>query len=192
MLTPRRLLVTDGSPPALAALTLQERADQTILWATPALSAAQRSAIERQAAHFGVDRVVGPGLEPASDRAPASPRTIAEGRMLFDALLAAWQCRCGRIIWPCQAGHDLDRIAQVQEIVLCVGHVARLDPAWRTVGPEIRTPLLDCTDEQVADLIASGGGGMALAWWCEGPAAAPCGGCGACRRWSAVNRLAAA
>ncbi len=192
MLTPRRLLITDGSPAALAALTLQDRPDQTVLWAAPSLAPPALGVVQRQAAHFGVDHLVGPGLDAGRTPPPSGPRAIGEGRLLLDALLASSQWRCGRIIWPCQGGRDLDRIAEVQEIVACISHIARLDTAWRAVGPEIRTPLLDCTDEQIMDLIGASGVGLSLSWWCEGQGTSPCGGCGPCRRWQAVSRLAAA
>ncbi len=198
MLPPRRLLIADGSPASLAALTLQERPDQTILW-VPALAQAARprplAATRRQAAHFGTDRVVGPGSADNGDSSllfHSAESALTMGRLLLDALSAAAEWRCGRVIWPCQAGRDLDRIAAVHEVVGCVGQLARMDPIWRGMLPEIRTPLLDCTDEQVADLIRASGAPIALCWWCQAEEASPCGDCESCHRWRAAHQLLAA
>jgi len=194
MLTPRRLLITDGSPEALAALTLQDRPDQTILW-VPELEQAGASrrmaAVKRQAEHFRTDRVIGPGANATTSESASRPallhRVLADAKMLIEALIAASESRCGRVIWPCQAGFDLDRMATVQEIVTCAAHLAQLDPSTRGFAPVVRTPLLDCTDEQVVDLIRSGGAPLALSWWCEHESAEPCGACESCGRWESAG-----
>lgn len=192
MLTPRRLLIADGSPAALAALSLQERPDQTMLW-VPALAPAARpsrlAATRRQAAHFGTDRVAGPGAAACGESWPECPSAegaLALGRLLLDALSAAAQWRCGRVIWPIQAGRDLDRIAAIHEVVTCVAQLARMDAIWRGLTPDIRTPLLDCTDEQVADLIRAAGAPLSLSAWCDEEGAQPCGHCQSCQRWQAA------
>lgn len=193
MLTPRRLIITDGSLPSLAALALQDRPDQAILWA-PELSRRtgprQLEAIARQAAHFRIDRTMGPGCAVALTTAetPLQVSALGDASLLIAALLAARETRCSRIVWPIQAGMDLDRMSVVHEVVMFVSHLADLDVASKHLSPEIRTPVLDCTDEQIIDLIGSSGVPTSLAWWCDRESPQPCGGCDSCRRWASAQR----
>ncbi len=195
MLTPRRLIITDGSLPALAALSLQNRPDQAVLW-VPELtdnSAPQRlAAIARQATHFRIDRTVGPGAARSATTGPSGRgvhHSALDGAgLLISALIAARDLRCSRVVWPCQAGVDLDRMAALHEVSMCVAHLADLDATTANPAPEIRTPVLDCTDEQIIDLISSSGVPTSLAWWCDHDLPRPCGGCDSCRRWDSVLR----
>lgn len=197
MLTPRRLIISDGSLPALAALALQDRPDQAVLW-VPAMGqvAAPRrlAAVARQAEHFGIDRPVGPGAvriaaEDGSGRSTAS--ALDEAGVLLAALSTARLLRCSRLVWPCQAGMDLDRMAVLHEVTMCAAHLADLDASPTRPAPEIRTPVLDCTDEQIVDLIAGSGVPTTLAWWCDHDTQRPCGGCDSCRRWESALRATA-
>lgn len=203
MLTPRRLIITDGSLPALAALSLQNRPDQAVLW-VPELadhSTPQRlAAIAHQATHFRIDRTVGPGAA-RSPVAKPSAKPSARGihhsaldgaGLLIAAVIAARELRCSRVVWPCQAGVDLDRMATLHEVSMCAAHLADLDATTTNPAPEIRTPVLDCTDEQIIDLISSSGVPTSLAWWCDHDLPRPCGGCDSCRRWDSVLRATAA
>ncbi len=195
MLTPRRLIITDGSLPSLAGLTLQDRPDQVILW-VPDLGfrAAPRrlEAIRRQAAHFHIDRIIGPGCIGSSAASePSAPAgALSDASLLISALLAARNSRCGRIIWPTQAGMDLDRMSRVHEVVMFVSHVSDLDLSSMHLSPEIRTPVLDCTDEQIIDLIGSSGVPISMAWWCDHESPESCGECDSCRRWDSARRSA--
>jgi len=193
MLTPRRLIITDGSLTALAALALQDRPDQTILWVPDLLDRAaprRLDAIKRQAAHFHIDSTIGPGAAVSSVAAdPLTPASaLSDASLLIAAVLAACKARCSRVIWPIQAGMDLDRMSIVQEVVMSVAHLADLDSAARRLSPEIRTPVLDCTDEQIIDLINSSSVPMALAWSCDRDSPQPCGCCDSCRRWAGAPR----
>jgi hypothetical protein len=198
MLTPRRLIISDGSPPALAALALQDRPDQAILWVpTIARPAAPRclTVIARQAAHFRIDRTMGPGASPSEQPAVRGNHDLTaleEAQVLIDAIITAVELQCSRVVWPCQAGLDLERMAKLHEVVMCAAHLASLDATSKNLAPDIRTPVLDCTDEQVVDLIVSSGASTSLAWRCDHDAPQPCGGCNSCRRWDAVLRATAA
>lgn len=193
MLTPRRLIITDGSPSSLAALALQDRPDQTILWVPQLLDRAaprRLDAIKRQAAHFHIDSTIGPGcaVSPVAVELHTPATALGYANLLIAALLAARTARCSRIIWPVQAGLDLDRLSIVHEVVMSIAHLADLDSAARHLSPEIRTPVLDCTDEQIIDLIHSSSVPMAMAWSCDHDSLHPCSACDSCRRWSSAPR----
>ncbi len=81
---------------------------------------------------------------------------LACSQALLQAASDAMARGCGRVIWPCAFGHDLDAVHEASERALAVGQLAALDGGTGVEGqaPAIETPFLDCTPEmllQIAD-----------------------------------------
>lgn len=173
-------------------------------------STARIEHLRRQARHFDIQRVHVVDLPqlPAqrsrrgvTEPSPAGPASLVRAQVLLTALAQSIDLNAVRLVWPVQHNGGFEFAARVTEQLVLLRQLAQIDleeaaqrgverpaAALSTDGslpapiPEIDTPLLDLTDQQVIEL----GGQMDvpwyLAWSCLLPQERPCRLCTACRR----------
>lgn len=149
----------------------------------------------RQAEHFQLHRLMirqSVVSEPsASGKAPELAQAhepFARGTMLLAAVAEAQRLRAGRLVWPVQAGLDVQRTAGATELTILAQHLAQADqqlteadPAGGSL-PEMQMPLLELTDAQVIELGHELRVPWQLAWTCLTGQGQPCRACAGCTR----------
>lgn len=147
-----------------------------MLWSLPQVGdEAERvlGAIESLAQAFALDRVE--GIEPAS---PATEHD-RQDRLLVAAAHAALALNLDRVIWPIQPGGatsdawpDLDAVGSAVDRAMLVARLVGLTASDRGMLEfAIETPLVDLSDEQVADLAVDLAVPVELCWWWSAPSA---------------------
>lgn len=167
---PHTIVISDGSLPALVAACLaaeEAREGEAVgLWAVRPLAddgggAAER-AVQAHAELLGaeiIDADDPSGVPPT----PAGGAPTASG-VLLHAATAAAAAGASRLIWPEVAAGDLERMAREADRALLISRLVGLDEA-APARFEIETPLLDLTDEQVAELALDLDAPVWRCWW---------------------------
>lgn len=170
------IVLCDGSLPGLVALAIEaERADSAPLVLAgdpvgviaPADIEAATGSVRAQAAVFGAPVVEGAFLAGGVSGADQS-------RCLLSAAHVAAAAERRRLVWGVQfpfvgSEPDLDLVAATVDRCLLVSRLASLD-LWGTESagvPEVRieTPLVDLSDEQLADLATDMRVPWQTVWW---------------------------
>lgn len=106
--------------------------------------------------------------------------------LLLRATLIAMARSAGRIIWPLQTAgiEGLAAATRAFDRTLLIEQLLLMDSPSGV--PTIETPLLDFSDDAIADLAADLGVPFELAAFCRQSPAPACGSCPSCRRWIAA------
>ncbi len=166
---PQTIVISDGNLPALVAACLaaeEARERDTVgLWAVHAATGGGAShspverAIQAHAELLGAE-IIGAG-DPAQ---PSGGDAATPSGALLQAATAAAAAGASRLIWPEVAAGDLDRMAREADRALLISRLVGLDEA-APARFEIETPLLDLTDEQVAELALDLDAPVWRCWW---------------------------
>lgn len=162
------MVIVDGSLPSVVAtaIAVGRRGELPVLWSL-AGGGGISSAIESLATAFSLERI-----EAQEPIAPASEHDRLD-RMLVAAGHAAVALGCGEILWPVQPGGatsdgwpDLEGVAGAVDRALLISRLVSLAAGERgLVEFLIDTPLVDLTDEQVAELAVDLAAPVELCWW---------------------------
>jgi len=168
-----------------------DRPASTLLWMAPPPSdqqAARLEAVERQAEALEVRGVVNLADRRAEIDLPDTP--ARPSLLLLEAAAQAAAHECPQVIWAAHCGSDLESMAAGADRARLAGRLARLDdPMAASLGLRIRTPLLDLSDSQIAELAVDLDAPEDLCWWRLAGAGIP-GASEAQERWeTAVQRL---
>lgn len=193
--TARRLLVHFGDPASLAAAATIRRPERVIVWhpmRPDAASEGRRRAAERTAsaigaAEFVVDDAAWPELPGDPSVGAGELDGASELAVLMRAVAVAESMGAPEVLWPIQHGQIASAVGTAIERVECLLDAMAAGGGEPAVGIDL--PVVDLDDDQVVDLIASGGLPWAGAWPCTSDGEIACGSCGGCRRW---RRAAAA
>lgn len=131
-------------------------------------------AAREHAAHYGI-RVVaqseGAGVGPLGAGDPSATSLLVLG-----CATDAARSGCGSLVWPVQCavpgtsdGVSVDGIAGAIDRATLLSRVVSLDLG---VDFEIRTPFVDLSDRQIADLALDMGIDPSMCWWASDPAGA--------------------
>ena len=103
--------------------------------------------------------------------------------LLFRAALVALERNCTRVIWPVHTtlADGLAAAARAFDRGLILRELLSLDAPDSPIAFEM--PLLELSDEAVADLAIDLGVPLQLAAFCRNSPAAACTTCPSCRRW---------
>jgi len=187
------LVIHDGGPAALVACLLCPDPSRVVAWFSPLAPSAQASrlaAAQRQVDLLGLDSLVTPQRAEAALGSRRQP--MATARALIQAASEALSRGCSRIVWPIHSGADLDAASDAGDLALLLTRTIAIEAAGPVTPPRIDTPLLDCTDTQLAELGRDLDAPFEASWWCQRDGSTPCGGCAECTRWrTALARLAA-
>jgi len=115
---------------------------------------------------------------------PSGHTGRAEGSvLLFRASLVALERHCTRIIWPVHTtpADGLAAAARAFDRGLMIRELLSLDAP--DSPPAFEMPLLELSDEAVADLAIDLGVPLELAAFCRNSPSAACTACPSCRRW---------
>jgi hypothetical protein len=172
------LVIDDGGVGSLLACLLLESPVEAVAWfpGTPAPAREKR----RQAVDVHVEWLEMRGVEEGS-----ALESEDHGEILLPAIRRAGEAGIRRVVWPLHVGEDVEAMLRESERCRLARRLAGLDldgPA-----PSVATPLLDLTDDQIADLLRDLRAPLAGAWWCWRGGEAACGRCEGCQRW--VDRL---
>ncbi|MEX2217996.1 MAG: hypothetical protein WD749_04485 [Phycisphaerales bacterium] len=173
----RSMIISDGGTAALlAAAAAADRGARSAAQHPPAVlwpfdiggdtRVPSHGAVGRQAELFGLSEVA-PAESPAIPAAPArGPEALS--CMLLRAGYAAAAAGAETVVWPVSAGPELDLALTARAIdrALLTSRLVALDLG--AAAPEFRTPYVDFTDAQVADLVLDMDLPVWLCWWWEG------------------------
>ena len=190
MSTPGVLLIDYGDLPSLAAVTLQSRPDEVVIFHPRGRDAAAGS---RERAALGHAEIQGAeaflaDLLPELGIEGTASQALDDACVLMHVAAAADRLACPVILWPRQVGPDADAVGRA---VLRANLVA--DVAEAAAGPgaagrlAIDLPLVDLADHRLVELAEEGGAPMRAFWPCDSggsPPGHPCQGCEGCRRWT--------
>lgn len=185
------LLIDRGDLPSLAAAMTETSPERMILWhfLEPDLAGTRRKQVcEAHVDQLGARRliVIEPGAMGLSDMPP--PKGMFQALMLLQAAATARQLNCSKIVWPRQVGPEFEPMGLEIDRADAAMSLAAEDPE---MGPlAIDLPLIDLTDQQVAELVEEAGGALDLFWPCEESQASPCGTCKECTRWQKAFQAA--
>ncbi len=153
----RTLVMSDGDLTGLVARAMVSRPGETVVWLLPRSGTRRRAAAKAQGAALGFETVEADARQGAF---AGMPEELID---LFLACRSADRHGCDRVVLPACRGMDADGIYAVDSAIADVGRF--LAEAGVRREPEIVTPLLDLTTEQVADLALDLGVAMELCWW---------------------------
>lgn len=190
---PHTIILTSGGLRSLVAmgLTLAEepRPRMTALFVqdgTP--SAARRfEAVRRQCDRYKARDLVeselaGPHGAALDAEARESQRPpLVRSQLLLAAMAHAVQVEAQRIVWPIQQDADVDRAAEVTEMIVLVQGLAQLEFGLDKL-PRVDTPMLELTNKQMIELGGQLEVPFELAWSCLLHQPRACRVCVACRR----------
>ncbi len=182
------LLIDRGDLPSLAACSLQSEAEPFVLWhpIEPDAAAPPREIAVRE--HAEIWRV-GPPLigrfGPLGVPGMAPPTELFQAQLLLQAMTAAIQIGCARMVWPIQAGPDPHAVVATIERAHRIASLARIGEAR---GLDLDLPLVDLTDLQVLEIADDAGAPLGACWPCEESVPTPCGACTGCGRWRRAFR----
>jgi len=188
------VVLCDGSLAGLVALAIEaERADSAPLVLAgdllggmgPEEAEVARDAVQAQSRIYQATRIEGAFLLGGASCSEQSPALLTAARI---AACAGKR----RLVWSVQYPYigtepDLDTIATTTDRALLVSRLASLDlwddPASQVPEVRVETPLIDLSDEQIADFAADLGVPWNTLWWRDAS--------GACaranrERWSPV------
>lgn len=121
------------------------------------------------------------GDEPAPKPAGREPvhSSLIRPQVLLVGLAYAVDLGVDRLIWPCQFNADYDAITRVSEQLILMQQLAELE---HPKLPEVQTPLLELTDQQMVELGGHHAVPWELAWSCQLCGQTPCRQCATCKR----------
>jgi len=210
-----------GDLPSLTALLIEPDPSRVILWHAPERGPAayrRQQAVRAHAERFEVRELLIaetwelPALDavPVDDAAAGRRRddpgqfpdhlaALAIAPLLVQAQLAGHLRGCGRVVWPVQVGPDAPLVGRAVECASIASELVEIASAGHGdgAGAYIDLPLVDLTDEQIAELAEDAGMPPDGFWPCSEGASAPCVAdadvnavCPGCRRWqTALERI---
>ena len=181
-------MIDRGDLPSLVAITLAPDPGRLALFHVRESDAAadrRLAAAHRHADAFGTGDVA---VEQPPGEVPV-PEGLRQAQVLLAAAAAATRLGCSKIVWPHQVGPDAGLVGEAVERANMITALVELGRR-RCDGVAIDLPVVDLTDQQLADLAEDGGAPMQAFWPCEEGDRLPCGACGGCRRWRNAFDLA--
>jgi hypothetical protein len=210
-----------GDLPSLTALLIEPDPSRVVLWHVPERGPAafrRQQAARLHAERFEVRELViaetwelpaidgGPVAEEAGGRRRDDPGQLPEhlaalavAPLLVHAAIAARVRGCGRVVWPVQVGPEALAVGRAVECAAIATELVEIAAAGQGDGPAayIDLPIVDLTDEQVAELAEDAGMPPDGFWPCLEGGATPCEAdadfdavCPGCRRWqNALERI---
>jgi len=141
--------------------------------------------IERQAEHLKIQNVLEVDLpqlkidrkDHSNDDPPSTP--LLHTQIVIAGLARAVEAGADHLIWPAQANGDFAIAARITEQTVLALHLAKLEHPG---VPQIETPLLELTDQQLVELGGQIGVPWELAWSCQMQGELPCRVCMGCLR----------
>lgn len=163
-----KLVIVDGGLESLVVSMLIEPADTAIAWFVggggDVVEEARRTAAKTQADVLGFADFLDPGPDDRPWEALAGG--FGQSAMLLAAVSRASVLKCHRVIWPKCAAGDLDSMLDASDRALLVQRLAMIEQErTNALDVQIDTPLLDLTDEQVAELAADLNAPIWSCWW---------------------------
>ncbi|TVQ61327.1 MAG: hypothetical protein EA379_06675 [Phycisphaerales bacterium] len=155
------LLIDDGG---LGALVVSMTVDDPALL-TPLVSPrraadadAVRRAVAKRAEALGMGSPILAAGSPGSHDGP-----LWTPRALLAAMDAAAAGGFHAVVWPVHRGSDLDALMHTADLTRLVGALTLLELGAE--APRLETPLLDLTDEQIAELAIDADAPLDAGWW---------------------------
>ncbi|MCP3904735.1 MAG: hypothetical protein GY715_14000 [Planctomycetes bacterium] len=218
------IMVMDrGDLPSLTALLIEPDPSRVVLWHAPEGGPAgfrRQQMVRAHAGRFEVRELViaepwelpvlegdsTVDLEETGGRRRDDPGHLPEhlaaltvAPLLVQAVLAGHLRGCGRVVWPVQVGPNAPLVGRAVECASVASELVEIAAAGHGDGPGafIDLPLVDLSDEQVAELAEDAGLPPDGFWPCVEGAATPCEAdadfdavCPGCRRWQeALERI---
>lgn len=98
------------------------------------------------------------------------------GIVLLASAIAAARLECGDVLWAAHCARmgsasdvDIERVAEAIDRATLVGRLASLEARFEV---EVKTPFVDLSDHQIADLAVDMGVEPSSCWWASGDGAA--------------------
>lgn len=176
------LLIDHGDLPSLAALSLQGESASLVLWHPAGTisedgSNERRNVVEQHRRLFNVTEslTAQTGEHALAAGGGTAAVALATSRLLLDAMLAAMEHGCSRVIWPVHVGWDPDRIAAAADradALMTLGVTSAESPEAKPANsaesaertsqatdnvPVIELPVVDFSDAQLVDVIEDTG-----------------------------------
>ncbi len=162
-----RLIIVDGSLESLVASMLVDPPDQSIAWfvgGSPEEVELRRTAARIQADLLGLGEIreVSDGADFWADL----PGGFGEAGLLLAAVTEAVRDGISRVMWPKQVAGDLDAMLDAADRALLIQRVGLIEQQ-RASTPDLRidTPLIDLSDQQVAELVVDLDAPAWASWW---------------------------
>ena len=205
MSKPGVLLIDYGDLPSLAAVTLQSRPDEVMIFHPRGRDAA---AGRRETAALGHAEMLGAeivlvDLLPEIDAGgsagiitsePDRDQALDDACVLMHVVAVADRMGCPMILWPRQVGPDAEAVGRAVLRANLVADVVEVGAGPGAAGRlAIDLPLVDLTDHRLVELAEEGGAPMRAFWPCDSggsPPRHPCHGCEGCRRWTSAFETA--
>lgn len=161
------LVIVDGGLESLVASMLIDPPERAVAWfvgGTP-----EEIELRRTAARIHADLL---GLEELRE-APAGadlwadlPGGIGEAGLLLVAISEAIRDERSRVLWPKHVAGDLDGMLDAADRALLIQRIGLIEQQ-RTSSPNLRidTPLIDLSDQQVAELAVDLDAPLWASWW---------------------------
>lgn len=154
------LVISDAGLASTVAALLEAERCPPMLWVPPSSAGlmppighdheAVLEAARRQSDLQGFAGVIDAG---AAGSSLTGVGRLSRPIALLEALRAAMEHACARIVWPVACGSDLDEISTCAERALLVTRLAWLEEGSLTgPAPEIDTPLIDLTTRALHEM----------------------------------------
>ena len=199
MAQPHTLLIDSGDLPSLVAALLETHPEWLVLWhVLPPAGKTDRPPRILEAVHLHRDilkperLIIARGQETAIPGANSKlPEGLEWSTLLLQALIAAAQLKCSRIVWPVQLGLDIDRIGAAAETAQAISDLGIIEGSGGVSGGisgggmdiVIDLPLMDRTEAEVVDLAEDMGCPSRAFWPCQKDGPEPCTECPECQKW---------
>jgi len=161
------LVIADGELESLVAMLLLEAPEQAQAWFIGAgadESPLRRRATQIQVESAGLEQMIDP-TTPA-DAWASLPGGLGESAMLLSALADAAARGCADVVWPRASDGDLDSMTDSADRALLVERLGVIESArTESLDVRLRTPLLDLSDRQIAELAADLAAPVWSCWW---------------------------
>ncbi len=207
---PGVLLIDYGDLPSLAAVALQSRPDEVMIFHPRGRDAAAGG---RETAALGHAEILGaeiilvdllPEIDAGGSGGIAGTaaagwetdrdQAMDDACVLMHVVATADRMACPMILWPRQVGPDADAVGRAVLRANLVVDVVEVGAGPGAVGRlAIDMPLVDLTDHRLVELAEEGGAPMRAFWPCDSggrPARQPCHACEGCRRWASAFETA--
>lgn len=169
------LIIDDGGVGALLACMLSETPGRVVAWHPVTTAPAPES--RRRSVGVHAEWLELGGMEASAALGSEEPEALLLPALRRGAVLGVTE-----VVWPVHVGEDVEAMLRESERGRLARRLVWLDLPHPP--PSIRTPLLDLTDDQIAELLRDLRAPLGGAWWCWWEGDAPCGRCEGCERWN--------
>ena len=179
------MLIDLADLPSLVAIGLQHDPAGMMLWhPTPGMEPTDRrraAVVAEKARAYGLPEPIVADFPHLDQLLEGPQQGMAEAMLLLEAMIAAREHGCTRLIWPRQVGPDESLLGPVVERADLLCALVETDSAIE--APAIDLPVADLDDRQIVDLANDTGVPMRAFWPCLAGEPEPCEACAGCLRW---------